>query len=177
MRWWTEAAELARIFRDWERRATSDSRATRRVCRSRAARRSTTQSPTAKITNSSSQSHLDTEQVWRNVGEKNSRNSRSLASVVSLNVSATQLLNICPVATFISNSPDETGAFGRRFADDVKAGDVIALSCGLGSGKTQFVTGLTVGVCAATSSTSPTFTLIHEYFGGRPPLHHFHFFS
>src|SRR5260370_42474750 len=94
MRWWTEAAELARIFRDWQRRANSDSRSTRRVCRSRAARRSTTQSPTAKITNSSSQSHLDTEQVWRNVGEKNSRNSRSLASVVSLNVSATQLQHL-----------------------------------------------------------------------------------
>jgi tRNA threonylcarbamoyladenosine biosynthesis protein TsaE len=80
------------------------------------------------------------------------------------------------VATFISNSPDETGAFGRRFADDVKAGDVIALSGGLGSGKTQFVKGLTVGLGAATAATSPTFTLIHEYSGGRLPIYHFDFF-
>ena len=80
------------------------------------------------------------------------------------------------MATFISNSPDETGAFGRRFADDVKAGDVIALSGGLGSGKTQFVKGLTAGLGAATAATSPTFTLIHEYSGGRLPIYHFDFF-
>jgi len=80
------------------------------------------------------------------------------------------------VATFISNSPDETDAFGRRFANDVKTGDVIALSGGLGSGKTQFVKGLTAGLAAATAATSPTFTLIHEYSGGRLPIYHFDFF-
>ena len=80
------------------------------------------------------------------------------------------------MATFISNSPDETGAFGRRFADDVKAGDVIALTGGLGSGKTQFVKGLTAGLGAATAATSPTFTLIHEYSGARLPVYHFDFF-
>jgi len=80
------------------------------------------------------------------------------------------------VATFISNSPDETESFGRQFAGNVKAGDVLALIGGLGSGKTRFVKGLTAGLDATTPATSPTFTLIHEYSGGRLPVYHFDFF-
>jgi tRNA threonylcarbamoyladenosine biosynthesis protein TsaE len=80
------------------------------------------------------------------------------------------------VATFISNSADETEAFGRRFAKDLKPGDVLALTGDLGSGKTQFVKGLAAGLGAATAATSPTFTLVHEYSGGRLPIYHFDFF-
>ena len=80
------------------------------------------------------------------------------------------------MATFISNSPDETEAFGRRFAENLKTGDVVALTGGLGSGKTQFVKGLAAGLGAATAATSPTFTLIHEYSGGGLPVYHFDFF-
>jgi tRNA threonylcarbamoyladenosine biosynthesis protein TsaE len=80
------------------------------------------------------------------------------------------------VATFISNSPGETESFGRQFAGKVKPGDVLALAGGLGSGKTQFVKGLTAGLGAPTGATSPTFTLIHEYSGGRMPIYHFDFF-
>jgi tRNA threonylcarbamoyladenosine biosynthesis protein TsaE len=80
------------------------------------------------------------------------------------------------VATFISNSSDETKAFGRRFAENLKPGDVLALTGGLGSGKTQFVNGLAAGLGATTAATSPTFTLIHEYPGGDFPVYHFDFF-
>jgi tRNA threonylcarbamoyladenosine biosynthesis protein TsaE len=80
------------------------------------------------------------------------------------------------VATFISNSPEETEAFGRRFAKEGKAGDVVALSGELGSGKTRFVKGFAAGLEATTAATSPTFTLIHEYCGGRLPIYHFDFF-
>ncbi|HET9857803.1 MAG TPA: tRNA (adenosine(37)-N6)-threonylcarbamoyltransferase complex ATPase subunit type 1 TsaE [Chthoniobacterales bacterium] len=80
------------------------------------------------------------------------------------------------MATFISNSPDETEGFGRRFAENLKPGDVLALTGDLGSGKTQFVKGLAAGLGAATAATSPTFTLIHEYAGGRLPIYHFDFF-
>jgi tRNA threonylcarbamoyladenosine biosynthesis protein TsaE len=80
------------------------------------------------------------------------------------------------VATFISNSPAETEEFGRKFADSVKRGDVLALTGGLGSGKTQFVKGLAAGLGSAAAVTSPTFTLIHEYTDGRLPLYHFDFF-
>ena len=80
------------------------------------------------------------------------------------------------MATFISNSAGETESFGRQFAGDVKPGDVLALTGGLGSGKTQFVKGLAAGLGATTPATSPTFTLIHEYSGGRLPIYHFDFF-
>jgi tRNA threonylcarbamoyladenosine biosynthesis protein TsaE len=80
------------------------------------------------------------------------------------------------VATFISNSPNETESFGRQFAGAVVPGDVLALKGDLGSGKTQFVKGLAAGLGAKTTATSPTFTLIHEYAGGRLPIYHFDFF-
>jgi len=80
------------------------------------------------------------------------------------------------VATFISNSPDETESLGRQFAGSVKGGDVLALTGELGSGKTQFVKGFVAGLGATTPVTSPTFTLIHEYSSGRIPIYHFDFF-
>ena len=80
------------------------------------------------------------------------------------------------MATFISNSPDETESFGRKFAGNVKPGDVLALTGDLGSGKTQFVKGLAAGLGSTTNATRPTFTLIHEYSGGRLPIYHFDFF-
>lgn len=79
------------------------------------------------------------------------------------------------MATFISNSADETESFGRQFAGNVKAGDVLALVGDLGAGKTQFVKGLVAGLGDRTVVTSPTFTLIQEYSGGRLPVYHFDF--
>jgi tRNA threonylcarbamoyladenosine biosynthesis protein TsaE len=80
------------------------------------------------------------------------------------------------VATFISNSAEETESVGRQFADNAKPGEVLALTGGLGSGKTQFVKGLAAALGITTPATSPTFTLIHEYPGGRLPVYHFDFF-
>ena len=80
------------------------------------------------------------------------------------------------MATFISNSPDETESFGRQFARNVKSGDVLALTGNLGAGKTQFVKGLVAGLGERSVVTSPTFTLIHEYSRGRLPVYHFDFF-
>jgi len=77
------------------------------------------------------------------------------------------------VATFISNSPDETEEFARRFANDIKPGDVFALKGDLGAGKTQFVKGLVAGLGTDAAVASPTFTIIHEYAGGRLPIYHF----
>jgi tRNA threonylcarbamoyladenosine biosynthesis protein TsaE len=79
------------------------------------------------------------------------------------------------VATFISNSPAETEAFGRRLAKDVGPGSVLALKGELGSGKTQFVKGLVAGLESKAPVTSPTFTIVHEY-AGRLPVYHFDFF-
>ena len=52
-------------------------------------------------------------------------------------------------------------------------GDVLALTGDLGAGKTQFVKGFVAGVGCSTGVTSPTFTLVHEYTGGRLPVYHF----
>jgi tRNA threonylcarbamoyladenosine biosynthesis protein TsaE len=80
------------------------------------------------------------------------------------------------VATFISNSPAETEKIGRDVAREVKSGDVIALQGQLGAGKTQFVKGVVAKLGSKAEVTSPTFTLIHEYAGGRVPVYHFDFF-
>jgi tRNA threonylcarbamoyladenosine biosynthesis protein TsaE len=80
------------------------------------------------------------------------------------------------VATFTSVSPDETQKIGREFGANLQQGTVVALVGQLGAGKTQFVKGLVAGIGARGEVTSPTFTLIHEYTGGRLPIYHFDFF-
>jgi tRNA threonylcarbamoyladenosine biosynthesis protein TsaE len=80
------------------------------------------------------------------------------------------------VATFISNSPAETEAIGQRCAQDVAIGSVLALQGELGSGKTLFTKGLVAGLGSDATVTSPTFTIVHEYPGGRLPVYHLDFF-
>lgn len=77
---------------------------------------------------------------------------------------------------FISNSPEETFAAGAQCGRDARAGDVFALVGDLGAGKTQFVKGFVAGIGSSAEVTSPTFTLIHEYSGGRLPVYHFDFY-
>jgi tRNA threonylcarbamoyladenosine biosynthesis protein TsaE len=80
------------------------------------------------------------------------------------------------VASIISHSPEETFAHGRALGETMRGGEVLALDGDLGAGKTQFVKGLAAGLGCADAVTSPTFTLIHEYTGGRLPLFHFDFY-
>ena len=80
------------------------------------------------------------------------------------------------MATFISNSASESEAIGRQLAKEVDAGSILALKGELGSGKTQFTKGLVAGLGSSVPVTSPTFTIIHEYTGGRLPVYHFDFF-
>jgi tRNA threonylcarbamoyladenosine biosynthesis protein TsaE len=80
------------------------------------------------------------------------------------------------VATIISQSAEETVAFGRTLAATLRRGDVLALCGDLGAGKTHFVKGVAAAFNAGAIVTSPTFTLIHEYVGGRLPLYHFDFY-
>jgi tRNA threonylcarbamoyladenosine biosynthesis protein TsaE len=76
------------------------------------------------------------------------------------------------MATFISHSPAETLALGESWARDVVPGLVIGLSGDLGAGKTQLVKGLAKGLGIAARVSSPTFSLINEYPGGRLRLFH-----
>ena len=73
----------------------------------------------------------------------------------------------------ISNSPQETEALGEKLAARLSPGDIIAFSGDLGSGKTAFTRGLAKGLGIKERVTSPTFTIVNEYEGGRLPLFHF----
>ena len=74
---------------------------------------------------------------------------------------------------YISNSAQETEALGERLAARLRPGDVIAYTGDLGAGKTAFTRGLARGLGVADRVTSPTFTIVNEYEGGRLPLFHF----
>jgi tRNA threonylcarbamoyladenosine biosynthesis protein TsaE len=80
---------------------------------------------------------------------------------------------ISSMATFTSNSVEETIGFARRWSERLRPNDVVALVGDLGAGKTQFVKGLLLGIESGDAATSPTFTLLHEYRGGRLPIFHF----
>jgi tRNA threonylcarbamoyladenosine biosynthesis protein TsaE len=73
----------------------------------------------------------------------------------------------------ISNSEQETRSIASALGRDLAMGAVLLLSGDLGAGKTAFVRGLAEGLGIDPDEvTSPTFTLVHEYRGGRLPLIH-----
>lgn len=76
------------------------------------------------------------------------------------------------MATFISNSPEQTEALGREWGGEAGEGWVIGLSGDLGAGKTQLVKGLARGLGSQVRVHSPTFTLVNEYGDGRLPIFH-----
>lgn len=76
------------------------------------------------------------------------------------------------MATFISHNPDDTTSLGEKWGREAQKGWLIGLSGDLGAGKTQLVRGVARGLAAADCVPSPTFTLVHEYDGGRLPLFH-----
>jgi tRNA threonylcarbamoyladenosine biosynthesis protein TsaE len=72
-----------------------------------------------------------------------------------------------------SSSETHTRAIAAALAPLLMPGAVILLSGDLGAGKTAFVRGLAEGLGLDPDDvTSPTFTLVHEYRGGRLPLIH-----
>ena len=72
-----------------------------------------------------------------------------------------------------SNSEADTRAIAAALAPTLPPGAVVLLSGDLGAGKTAFVRGLAEGLAIDPDEvTSPTFTLVHEYRGGRLPLIH-----
>lgn len=70
----------------------------------------------------------------------------------------------------------ETLALGGEIGAAARAGAVIALCGGLGSGKTHLSKGIVAGLHSSAEVTSPTFTLVHEYRDGRLPVFHFDFY-
>jgi len=71
-------------------------------------------------------------------------------------------------AVFRTASEEETIALGARLGRELQRG-VVLLIGNLGAGKTTLAKGMVSGLGAAPPEdvSSPTFTLIHEYGGGR----------
>ena len=75
---------------------------------------------------------------------------------------------------FITKSPEETIALGRKLAEMLAPPKLVLLRGNLGAGKTTLVKGIAQGFQAASEEdvTSPTFTLVHEYRGPSATLYH-----
>jgi tRNA threonylcarbamoyladenosine biosynthesis protein TsaE len=76
----------------------------------------------------------------------------------------------------VSGDPEMTRSLASSFIRELPAGTVLSLVGDLGAGKTEFVKGLAAGLGYAGEVTSPTFTIVHEYRGGRVPLFHMDFY-
>ena len=74
---------------------------------------------------------------------------------------------------YTTNSPVETEAIGAALGKILPPGTVIAYRGDLGAGKTAFTRGLARGLGCTEIVTSPTYTIVNEYLGGRIPLFHF----
>ena len=74
---------------------------------------------------------------------------------------------------FITNSPAETEAVGAALSKILHPGAILAYRGDLGAGKTAFTRGLARGLGVSDPVTSPTYTIVNEYLGGRLPLFHF----
>ena len=74
---------------------------------------------------------------------------------------------------YITNSPEETEKVGAALGKILQPGAVLAYRGDLGAGKTAFTRGLARGLGYAEPVTSPTYTIVNEYLGGRLPLFHF----
>ena len=74
---------------------------------------------------------------------------------------------------FVTHSREETEALGARLANALSEGRVVAFTGDLGAGKTAFVSGMARALGVEKRVTSPTFTIVNEYEGGRLPLFHF----
>ena len=74
---------------------------------------------------------------------------------------------------YITGSPEETEAVGAALGQVLTPGSVVAYRGDLGAGKTAFTRGLARGLGCTDTVTSPTYTIVNEYLGGRLPLFHF----
>ena len=71
-----------------------------------------------------------------------------------------------------THSEKETFELGKRIANAAKPGTVILFYGDLGAGKTVMTKGIAAGLGITDMITSPTFTIMQEYDGGRMPLYH-----
>jgi tRNA threonylcarbamoyladenosine biosynthesis protein TsaE len=75
-----------------------------------------------------------------------------------------------------ANTAYDMEALGEAVGKIVTSGTVFALIGDLGAGKTHWMKGMARGLGYEGEVTSPTFSLAHEYHGGRLPAFHFDFY-
>ena len=75
--------------------------------------------------------------------------------------------------TFHTHSAEQTEALGKALGQKLQGGEIIAYEGDLGAGKTAFTRGLALGLGITMRVTSPTYTVVNEYNGGRLELFHF----
>ena len=68
---------------------------------------------------------------------------------------------------------EDTRNFGHELARRLEPGSVVALIGDLGTGKTTLSKYIAEGLGITEVVTSPTFTIVQEYYTGRLPLYHF----
>ncbi len=73
----------------------------------------------------------------------------------------------------ISNSEKETIELGKKIASKLKKGIVIVLTGDLGSGKTKLTEGILTYFGLENEISSPTFTIVNEYYTDNLNLYHF----
>ena len=74
---------------------------------------------------------------------------------------------------FESDGDKQTYEFARSLGEKALPGQVYALTGELGAGKTVFARGFAEGLKVVERVNSPTYTILHSYFSGRLPFHHF----
>lgn len=73
----------------------------------------------------------------------------------------------------VIRNEEDTRDFALKLADLLQPGTVLALIGDLGTGKTTLTKYIARGLGIAETLTSPTFTIVKEYYSGRLPLYHF----
>ncbi|MCD8223066.1 MAG: tRNA (adenosine(37)-N6)-threonylcarbamoyltransferase complex ATPase subunit type 1 TsaE [Clostridiales bacterium] len=72
-----------------------------------------------------------------------------------------------------THAAEETHALGCELGRQARSGQIYCLDGDLGVGKTVFTQGFAEGLGITDIVSSPTFTIVHQYEGGRLPLYHF----
>lgn len=74
---------------------------------------------------------------------------------------------------FEIHNVNDTTQLGIKLGELLNPGDIICLTGDLGAGKTHITKGIALGLGINDNITSPTFTIVNEYEGGRLKLNHF----
>ena len=74
---------------------------------------------------------------------------------------------------FISKCEEDTIDFASKIASKLNKSDIIILTGELGSGKTKFVQGILKYFGLENQISSPTFTILNEYYSDKINIYHF----